>query len=145
MANVFMNEAKLSLINGNIAAATDTIKYMIVTNVYTPNADDQFIDTGGASDAVDARVAGTTDQTIGSKTLAKDTTSDFAYFDGADVTFTAVAAGATVVGGLAYKDTGTPTTSKIICYHDVTDTPTNGGDITIQFATPAGGGILRLN
>jgi hypothetical protein len=144
MANIVMNEAKLSLVNGNIVFASDTIKAMLVSSVYTPNADDQFIDTGGASDAVDARIAGTTDQTIGSKTLAKDTTNDFAYLDGADVTFTAVTSGATIVGVVVYKDTGTPTTSKILAYYDVTDTPTNGGDITIQWATPANGGILKL-
>jgi hypothetical protein len=144
MANVVTNEAKLSLINGNIVYASDTIKAALVTSTYTPNADDQFIDTGGASDVVDARVSGTTDQTLGSKVLSKDTTNDFAYLDAGDVTFTAVTAGSTIAGVVVYKDTGTPTTSKIIAYYDVTDTATNGGDITIQWATVANGGILKL-
>lgn len=143
-ANLVYNEAKLSITNGNIVLASDTIKAMLVTSTYTPNADNQFIDTGGASDPVDARVAGTTDQTIGSKTQNKDLTNDFAYFDGGDVTFTAVSAGATVVGVEVYKDTGTPTTSKLIASFDITDIPTNGGDITIQWATPANGAILKL-
>ena len=117
---------------------------MLVASGYTPNADHQFIDEGGANDAVDHRISGTTDQTIGSKAIGKDTTNDFAYFDGADVLFTAVPGGATVAAGIVYKDTGTPTTSKLIVYHDLTDTATNGGDITIQFATVANGGIFRL-
>lgn len=144
MANLVYNEAKLSVTNANIALATDTIKAMLCTSTYTPNADNQFIDTGGASDPVDARVAGTTDQTIGGKTQVKDNTNDFAYFDGNDVTFTAVAAGATVAGVELYKDTGTPTTSKLIASYDITDIATNGGDISIQWATVANGAILKL-
>lgn len=144
MSNLVMNEGKLAIVNRNIDLLADTIKMMLVSTVYTPNADDQFIDTGGASDAVDARIPGTTDQTLGTKVLGKDLTGDFAYFDAADPTFVAVASGATVAAALIYKDTGTPTTSKIIDYFDLTDTPTNGGDITIQFATPATGAALKL-
>jgi hypothetical protein len=144
MANLVYNEAKLSMWNGNIVLASDTIKAMLVTSTYSPNQDDSFIDAGGASDPVDARVAGTTDQTLGSKTQVKDNTNDFAYFDAADVTFSAVAAGATVAGVLVYKDTGTPTTSKNIAYFDITDIPTNGGDITIQWAAVGSGAVIKL-
>jgi hypothetical protein len=139
------NEGNESIVDRNIDLLADTIKAMLVNSTYTPNKDDQFIDTGGASDAVDARLTSTTDQTLGSKAIGKDTTSDFVYFDAADVVFSAVQTGQTAVGVVIYKDTGTPTTSKLIAYLDITDTPTNGGDITIQFATPANGGIFRLN
>jgi hypothetical protein len=142
MANLTMNEGIKCVIDRTIDLAADTIKAMLVSSVYTPNKDDQFIDTGGASDAVDARIG--TDQTLGSKTIAKDTASDFAYLDVADPTWTAVAGGSTIVGVVIYKDTGTPTTSKILAYIDVTDTPTNGGDITLQVATPANGGLLKF-
>lgn len=144
MANLMYNEGNLGIVNRSIDLLTDTIKIMLVTNVYAPNKDDQFIDAGGASDPVDARVAGTTDQTLGSKAIAKDTTNDHVSFDAADPTFSAVPAGATVVGAVVYKDTGTPTTSPLLAYLDLTDTPTNGGDISIQFATPANGGVFRL-
>lgn len=142
MANLNYNEGILSIINRNIDFAADTIKAMLVSSTYTPNKDDQFIDAGGASDAVDARIG--TDQTLGSKAIAKDTASDFVYLDAADPTWTAVAGGSTVAGAVVYKDTGTPTTSKSITYLDLTDTATNGGDITVQFATPANGGITKF-
>jgi hypothetical protein len=144
MANVFYNEAKTSIVNRNIDLAADTIKVMLVNSVYTANADHQFIDEAGASDAVDARLAGTTDQTLGTKVIGKDNTGDFAYFDAADSLFSAVTTGQTAVAAIVYKDTGTPTTSKMICYLDITDTPTNGGDITLQYAAPASGAVFKL-
>lgn len=143
MANMVMNEGIESVIDRNIDFIADTIKSMLVKSGYVANKDNQFIDEGGANDPVDHRVTGTTDQTIGSKATGKDTTGDFGYFDGADSVFSAVPAGDTVAGVVVYKDTGTPTTSKILAYYDVTDTPANGGDITIQWATPANGGILK--
>lgn len=144
MANLMFNEGNESIVDRTIDLLADTIKLMLVTSAYTPDKDHEFIDTGGASDPVDARVPGTTDQTLGSKAIAKDTTNDHVSFDAADPTFTAVTSGATVAGAIAYKDTGTPTTSKMLCYLDLPDTPTNGGDITVQFATPANGGVFRL-
>lgn len=144
MASIMYNEGNQSIIDRDIDLAANTIKAMLVNSTYTPNKDDQFIDTGGASDAVDARLSGTTDQTLANKAIGKDDTNDFAYFDADDVVFSAVTTGQTAVGVVIYKDTGTPTTSKLIAYLDITDTPTNGGDITIQFATPANGGIFKL-
>ena len=142
MANLTYNEGIESIIDRNIDYIADTIKAILLSSTYSPNKDDQFIDTGGASDPVDARIG--TDQTLGTKATGKDTTSDFAYLDAADPTWTAVAGGSTVVGVGIYKDTGTPTTSKLIAYLDVTDTATNGGDITVQFATPANGGVVKF-
>src|ERR1051325_167467 len=110
MANIVYNEAKKRLVSNTagdnpIDLIADTIKLMAVTATYTPNADDQFIDAGGASDPVDARASGTTDQTVGTKSIVKDTTKDFAFFKGGSVTFVAVPAGAAIVGFVLYKDT----------------------------------------
>lgn len=145
MPSIMYNEGNESIIDRNIDLLTDTIKAMLVSSVYSPNKDDQFIDAAGASDPVDARLTGTTDQTLASKVIGKDTTSDFSYFDAADVVYTAVTTAQTAVGVVIYKDSGLATTSKLIAYLDITDTPTNGGDITIQWAAPASGGIFRLN
>lgn len=143
MANVVMNEAKTSIVNRNIDLIADTLKVALISATYTANADDQFIDAGGASDVVDARIAGTTDQTLAGKAIGKDNTGDFAYFDANDVTYTGVASG-TAVAAVGYKDTGVATTSKILLYSDIPDIVANGGDITIQWATPANGGVLKL-
>jgi hypothetical protein len=144
MANVFMNEAKESILDRNIDLIADTLKCALVTATYTANADDQFIDAGGASDVVDARASGTTDQTLAGKAIGKDTTNDFAYFDANDSVFTAVSAGSAIVAAVVYKDTGTPTTSKIVGYFDIPDVTPNGGDITIQWAAAASGAMFKL-
>jgi len=127
---------------GAIAFLSDTIKVAICTATYTPDADHEFIDAGGASDVVDARLSGTTDQTLANKVIGKDNTGDFAYIDADDVVFTAVPAGTAAARVVVYKDTGTPTTSPIIASLDVAVTP-NGGNITVQFAAPASGGIAK--
>lgn len=142
-ATIAMHEGTLRILDRSIDLLADTLKLMLCSNVYTENKDDQFIDTGGASDAVDARLAGTTDQTLGSKAVGRDTTGDFSYFDAADVTFVGVTGGQTAGKAVLYKDTGTPTTSRILAVFDIADITTNGGDITIQFAAPASGGVLK--
>jgi hypothetical protein len=145
MATIAMNEGVKSVLDRSIDWLADTIKAMLCTNTYAENRDDQFIDTGGAADAIDARVAGSTDQTITGKAIGKDTTTDFAFFKGGNVTFTAVPAGATIGKVVIYKDTGVTSTSKILAVYDVADTATNGGDVTIAWATDANGGILKYS
>ncbi len=145
MATIITVEGAESIVDRDIDLIVNTLKLMLVGSGYVENKDDIFIDAGGVNDPVDHRIAGTTDQTIASKVIGKDTTNDFAYLDGADATFLAVPGGATVAKAVLYKDTGVATTSKILAVYDVTDTPTNGGDITIQFATPVNGGMMRLN
>jgi hypothetical protein len=145
MANVMFNSGKLRLTagaTGEIDVIVDTIKAMLVSATYVPDPDNVFIDAGGASDPVDARTAGTTDQTLASKALGVDNTGDFSYFDAADPTWASVPGGAACEGIVIYKDTGTPTTSPMICYLDISVTP-NGGNITAQFAAPASGGIAK--
>jgi hypothetical protein len=144
LANLVYNRGKKILADSSLDWASDTIKAMLVTSTYSPNVDDNFIDAGGASDPVDARVTGTTDQTLGTKSIVEDDTNDFAFLKAANVTYTAVPSGVTAVGVVLYKDTGTPSTSPLIAYFDITDTPTNGGDITIAFASDANGGVLKL-
>lgn len=143
-ANIAMHEGIKSILDRSIDYAADTIKVILLTNTYTENKDDQFIDAGGASDMVDARVAGTTDQTLSGKAFGRDTTGDFAYMDANDPTWTGVTAGSTAGKIGVYKDTGTPTTSKILGVLDIADITTNGGDITLNVAAPASGGLLKF-
>ncbi len=143
MANLVYNKGKAGILDGSIDWINDTIKLMAVTAVYTPNADHSFIDEGGASDPVDARASGTTDQVIGTKSVVKDNANDFGFCKGAGVTYTAVAAGSPIVGFIAFKDTGTPTTSPLICFYDTADITPNGGDVAFNPAADAAGGYLK--
>lgn len=143
MANVVYNKGKAGILDSSIDWLVDTFKLMAVTSVYTPNADHSFIDEGGASDPVDARASGTTDQAVGTKSVVKDNVNDFAFWKGASVTFAAVPGGSAIVGFVLYKDTGTPTTSPLIAYYDTADVTPNGGDIAFNPASDANGGYLK--
>lgn len=129
MANAIYPKAKEQILQAGINMATGTIKVALIdTGVYTYGAAHEFIDAGGANDAIDGFIG--TAQTLATKTFANGT------FDAADSTFTAVT-GASVEALIIYLDTGTTTTSRLIAYIDtgVTGLPVtpNGGNITITW------------
>jgi hypothetical protein len=142
MPNVFMTEGAESIIDRNIDLLADTLTAYLVRTGYVPDADNQFLDEAGANDVVDHWYA--TGQNLASKVLGKDTTGNFAYLDAADSTFPGVPAGAAYTQVVVAKNTGVNTTSKLISSFDIPDVTPNGGDITIQWATPANGGVLKL-
>lgn len=122
MANTLYPKGKEKFLAGSFNLTTDTIKVALLSDAYTYSAAHEFLSnlTG---------VLGTA-QTLGSKT----TTSG--VFDGADVTYTAVAGGSNAAAVALYKDTGVAGTSALIAFIDtVTGLPmaTSGGDITIQW------------
>jgi hypothetical protein len=112
------------MLTGEISFPADTLKVRLVKNTYAQNlTTDEFV-------SVVTPITGSTDQTLGSKTVAGGA------FDAADPTFSTVPAGEISEGVVIYKDTGNPATSPVIAYIDtITGFPltTNGGDITIQW------------
>lgn len=141
MANAVYNSLKVALINGDINLGTDTLKVILVSSAYTPNIDthEDYADitnelpTGG-------------NYTQGGKTLTgvtvlTDLANDRAALDANDVTW-ATATITAARGAVIYKDTGTPSTSKLVGYIDfVSDKSSSGGDFTIAWDVT---GILRL-
>jgi hypothetical protein len=130
MASAIYPKAKESFISANpvIDLDTDTIKVALVdiTTDYTYSAAHQFKSSVTS-------YSGTTDQTLGSKTITNG------VFNAASpVTFTAVSQSASkTVGALViYKDTGSAATSPLIAYIDgFTAVVPNGGDIAITWDT----------
>lgn len=119
----------------------DTIKLMLLTSSHTPNADtDVFIDDVSANEvsASGTYSAGGATLTVTSST---DDTDDEGVFDATDVSFTS----ATITARYAviYKDTGTPSTSPIVCEIDFgSDQSSTAGTFTISFAAE---GIININ
>lgn len=127
MASAIYNKAKESFLSQNpsIDMDTDTIKVALVNTStdYTYSASHQYLSSV-------TTYSGTTDQTLGSKTVTNGT------FDAADSTFTSVAiSGSKTVQALViYKDTGNAATSPLIAYIDGFSAVTpNGGNITITW------------
>ena len=126
MASFVYNEAANHLLGTATAIswASDTIKARLTASSVTPNKDDTVM-TGYTQIG--------TDQTLGTKTQTKDTTNDRIVFDAADSTWTAVAGGSTVGYITIFKFVTNDAGSTPIASIDITDTPTNGGDITVVY------------
>lgn len=145
MASFMYNLAVKECLDGTINLDTDALKIMLVGSEYTPNQDDDIVDAGGASDAVDAEIdatnytrgwggAGRKAATI---TVSEDDTNNRASVVINDLTWTALggALNDTVEGAILIKEGGAnDTTSRLIAYFDLPTTPTNGSDVTLDFA-----------
>ncbi len=107
---------------GTITFASDTIKARLVASSATLNKDD-------TSMTPYTKIG--TDQTIGSKTKTKDTTNDRIVYSGGVITWSAVAGGSTVGYVAIFKFVTDDAGSTPIAVIDVTDVPTNGGDLTL--------------
>lgn len=146
------NKAAEELASGTIDLLGDTIKTMLVTSQYTASRTDLVVDAGGANDPVDAEInvtgytrgwggAGRKDLT--GKGVVVDQAGNRAEFSAGNLTWTALGTGATIAAMLIIKEgVSNDTTSRLIAYLDVTNTPTNGGDISFTFNSD---GIIQFS
>ena len=140
MADVKYNSFKKALMDGALDLANNTIKVMLVTSSYTPDADAHEF-----KDDVTNEVSGT-GYTAGGATLAngavtQDNTDDEGVFDADDVVWSNSTI--TARGAVIYKDTGTASTSPLICYIDFgADKSSESADFTLEWNAE---GILNIN
>lgn len=128
-----------------ISLTGDTLKVMLVTSGYTFNPDDRFVSSASGSEisvtGYTGGFGGSGRKSLASRTLSADDTNDRGAFDAADVTWTALSSGATIAAAILFKELTSDALSPMIAYFDITDTPTNGGDITVQWNSA---GLLTL-
>jgi hypothetical protein len=119
----------VDLINGG-----DTIKVALVADEdHTYSALDDFLDDVSA----DFYLA-STPQTLANQAVAVYPAAGsalYATFNADDITYTALDADGTkdIDALIVYQDTGTPATSELIAYIEVTEVRPNGGDITVTW------------
>lgn len=143
MANGVYNRGKYLIANAGADLATADLRVLLVKSTYTFDNNHNFVSEVVAG-ALEISVAGYARQALAGKTLTEDDALDFAYLDGTDTAFAGLAAGQTVGGAVLYKFNAADASAEVIAFYDVVDTLTNGGDITIQWDTPANGGVLKL-
>lgn len=141
MATFVLNKAATDIADGSIDLLTDTLKVMLVKSGYVANRDDDVVDAGGANDALDHEISvsgyvggwgGAGRKTLLSKTVAEDDANDRAVFDCADPSAWTLVTGETIAAAVVIKEGGAnDTTSRLIAYLDIADTPTNGGTFTL--------------
>lgn len=125
----------LALVLKGDAALDGNVKFMLTNTGYTySNAHDYLDDVSASRIGTDVAVTGE-DATASGGTIT---------FDAADtgLTWSAVAAGSTVIGVISYYDTGNAATSPLLAWTEVTSTPTNGGDINININASGIGTIV---
>lgn len=122
--------------------AASTYKLALVTTAYTESKAHEFATDLGSSELTVTNyarksVTPSLAANVGSGTERVEVTV-------ADQTWSALGSGATIHGAVLIRDTGTAGTSKLIAFFDLTNTATNGGDITLDFASSASGGNVQL-
>ena len=145
--NFVTNKAKFLLANGSLELLNDTLKVALVSNNWVGiNANGNFMQEVSQNVLpYEVSVSGYSRQTLTNKVVVEqDVTTGYAYFTASNVTFSSLTSGNTVGGAVLFKDTGDDTTNPLIAFYSIIDTPTNGGDITIQWANSVNGGILKL-
>lgn len=139
MANLVTNKCKYELFTGDANLDAADLRVLLLKTA-APTVDTNFVSDISANEIT---VSGYARQTLAGETVTEDDTNDFAYLDATDPTFSALVAGETVIGAVLFRHTGADATAPVYAYYDVTDTPTNGSDITIVFDTPANGAALK--
>ena len=133
MASGIYTSGKLKLMNGTIdwdGTGSTGIRMMLVSTGYTFAATHNYV---SQTTGTEISVAGYSRQSSSSKTVAASTAR--IKYDMSDVTYSSLTAGQTVGAGIIYKDAATDTGRQMLFYMDVTNTPTNGGNITVQFSS----------
>jgi hypothetical protein len=146
VADTFFTRAKERIANHAHAGPVDlignTVKIMLVDDTYVGDPDDQFVDDGSANDPASHEISvsgytpgfgGAGRKTLAGKSITSDLTNDRAEFDATDVVWTALGSGATIGAALLIKEVTNDADSIVIAKFDLTNTPTNGGNVTLQW------------
>jgi hypothetical protein len=137
-----------------LTAVTDltasTWRMMLLTTSFTSNDSLNTVDDGTTNDpaSYEIGVGGYARQSV-TFTAFEDDTNDFAGLDCSDVTFTSLAAGATIGWAALYRystsgGTTSDTGQDFYGAYALTATPTNGGNITIAIASTSAGGAIKV-
>jgi len=144
---------------GNRDLDAFTLRLMLVSTGYTESLSHQRVSFTGSNTSqspahFEISVAGYSRQTLTGVTVFEDASNNFAGLDANDVTFSALTAGQTVGGAVLYlytssgNTTGLATTGDsgqdLLAFYDLSDTPTNGGDISVVWASSSAGSVLKI-
>ena len=150
MPNLVYNRGKLVAAKFKLADSSESIQIMLCSTAYTANQDHNLVDDGTTNDPKSYEIApsGYARGTLAGKVLFEDDTNEFVGLDATDQTFATLGAGATVGNAVAFRysssgGTTSDTGQELICAFTVSSTPTNGGDLVIQWASTSAGGFLR--
>lgn len=141
MASMLTNRGRMMILDGSLSLLNHTLKAMLLNNAYVPNKDHAYISDIAAEEISGtgyvAGYGGSGRKALSSKAVGKNDTTDYAYFDCADITWTAINAG-TVAHVAIVREVTSNADSPILGVIELpTFTETNGADWT--WLIPASG------
>lgn len=149
MASGMTNTALKEILNGTIDLDTDSLKVMLVDNDYVFDPDNPVVDKNDDSvqDAHHHELVATNyvgdfggaGRKAATVTVDQNDTTNKGTVALASLTWTSLggAANDTIGMALLIKEGTSDLDSRIIAAWDVTDTPTNGGNVTLNFGGSA--------
>lgn len=142
MANLVTNKCKYELMTGDANLDAADLRVLLLKSG-TPTVDTNVINdiTPGTNEST---ATGYARLALANETVTEDDTNDFAYLDADDAAFGALSGSESITWALMYRHTGSDATAPVYAAYDVTDTPVNGSTVTIQWAAPASGGVLKV-
>jgi hypothetical protein len=118
---------------------------MLVSSAYTFSPDHNFVSDVSADEisvtGYTGGFAGAGRKTLSAKTFTEDDANDWAYLDADDIVWNTLGAGATIGGAILIKEVTNDAASPLLAFMDLTNTSTNGGDITVSWNAS---GIMRI-
>lgn len=145
MASFVYTRAKKNIADGTIDLDTHDIRVLLVKVAASTTTDtEEDVATISAFTTLGELVATNyVRKALANEAVNEDTVNNRAEFDADDVTWTALggAANDTIGAALIFKFVTDDTLSTPIAYIELTDTPTNGGDVTLQWNVE---GIVQL-
>jgi hypothetical protein len=124
MASGMYTQALEDFMNAAIDLNTDSIRATLVSTSYTFSAAETSMTTAGTN-------------RLGTDDVLTTPTITGGVFDADDGQWTAVAGGSTITGVVIHKFVTNDAGSTPIIYVELTDTATNGGDVTVQWDSGA--------
>lgn len=140
MANLVTNKLLYELMTGDANLDAADLRCLLLKSG-TPT-----VDTNVVNDIVsgESTATGYSRLTMTGETVTEDDTNDFAYLDADDAAFGALSGSESVTWAVVFRHTGSDASAPVYGCYDVTDMPVNGSTVTIQWATPANGGVLKV-
>jgi len=143
MANAVYNRGKYLIQTGAVTAASD-LRVLLVSDAYTFDGTHNTVSeviVGG----VELSGAGYARATLANKSITEDDANGFSYLDADDAAMGSIVTGETMGAAILYLYHASDASAQVIAFYDLTNTPTNGSAISVQWNTPANGGVLKLS
>lgn len=142
MASRWYNRGVYRALNGNITTSTD-LRTLLVKSSYTFDVTHNTVaDVVAGSSEIS--VSGYARYDHATVAITEDDANNRAYLDLDDAAFTSLATGQTIGGAVVYIYNASDASADVVAFLDVADTPTNGGNVTIQWAATSAGAVMYI-